>query len=297
MGLKLLTDFDGVWTDQADEARAVREAFVVDAAQALGAPVEDIARDFDTFLGLALAEPWDNGWCPEGELTAFVDEDPVLATASVAAWLDRGGEHPRADLWRRGLGRASAARFGAGGVGAHAHRSFGPAVRRFRDEAGHGLVPAAREVAAALGAAGVQILVVSNSMVEKLEELFARAGVEAGSDEDAPLRLVGGARKWQLGDGRDLTQLGDRYVRLDRPHYRALLAEERPDVVVGDVLSLDLALPSMLRFTGVLQPMTSLVLRRHAHTPPWTLEAQRAGVFDHVIDGLDELPALLEGLR
>lgn len=287
MGMRLLSDFDGVWTNQAEEARAVRAGFVREVARRLGEPEDDLQGDFDAFLAAARAEPWDNGWAPGGEVTAFVDEDPLLETASVASWLDRGGVHPRADRWRRGLGTQV-----QGGVCALANACFGPSTLAHREHGGHGLVPGARDALEALRSAGVDVVLVSNSHASKLEALLTAARIDPARD----VRVIGDARKWQLGDGRDLSEIGARYVRLDRPHYRAVLAAEQPDLVVGDVLSLDLALPAMLRAVGVLPAHLALALRRHTHTPAWTLDAHRGGVFDHLIDDVRELPALVRAL-
>lgn len=288
MAFKLLSDFDGVWTDQASEALAVRAAFVDEVARLLARERAAVQRDFETFYRAALADPADNGWAPGGELTAFVDEDPLLATASVAGWLDRGGVHPSADVWRRGV-LAS----GLGSVHALASACFGPAAARHRAEGGHRLVAGAREVVAELAAQGVELVVVSNSLASKLTALFSDAGI----DPERDVRIIGDAGKWRLGDGRELTEIGERYVRLDRPQYRRVLEGERPDLVVGDVLSLDLALPSMLRFVGALDPALQLALRRHEHTPDWTLGAHRIGVFEHVIESIQELPDLVRAAR
>jgi len=288
MAFKLLSDFDGVWTDQASEAVAVRAAFVAEVARLLARDPEAVDSDFEAFYRAALADPSDNGWAPGGEVTAFVDEDPLLATASVAGWLDRGGAHANAEVWRRGLS-------GAGHHTAHevANVCFGRATARHRTEGGHRVVPEARAVVDELATLGVELVIVSNSHASKLTALFADAGI----DPERDVRIIGDAGKWRLGDGRDLSEIGARYVRLDRPQYRRLLELERPDLVVGDVLSLDLALPSMLRFVGVLHPALQLALRKHAHTPDWTLGAHRIGVIDHVIDSIQELPDLVRAAR
>ena len=41
----------------------------------------------------------------------------------------------------------------------------------------------------------------------------------------------------------ELLELGPVRIEVARPHYAEVLEEERPDAVVGDVVSLDLALP------------------------------------------------------
>jgi hypothetical protein len=65
--------------------------------------------------------------------------------------------------------------------------------------------------------------------------------------------------------------VGGRRVLVDRPRYRALIEEEQPDLVIGDVFSLDLALPLHLART---EPATfggiRLYLRTRDYTPDWS---------------------------
>ena len=101
--------------------------------------------------------------------------------------------------------------------------------------------------------AGVEVVLVSNSDGEKLERWFAHAGLPHAMHParvERGLRLRGAAGKHLLDPARsnvlDLAGIG---VELARPRYEAILREEAPDAVVGDVFSLDLALPLWLRRT------------------------------------------------
>jgi hypothetical protein len=64
--------------------------------------------------------------------------------------------------------------------------------------------------------------------------------------------------------------------------------------VVGDVFSLDLALPEALRREGRPDAPRGLILRRHIHTPAWVLDAARGGPIDRLIEHPAELAALLQ---
>jgi FMN phosphatase YigB (HAD superfamily) len=289
--MRLLSDFDGVWTDQTEEARVVREAFVAAVARAQGQDLDQTQREYESFLGEILAQPHHNGWAPHGRLTAFVDEDPLLQTSSVGAWLDRMSEPSESvALWReaaRSLGHTT--------VSELANEIFGSATREYLAQGNHSLVPEAREVMDQLLQRGVEVVVVSNSDTSKLAKLFENIGLRP----DVDLRLRGGAGKYVLGDTPSSLSLGGRQVFVDRPRYAALLLEENPDLVIGDVTSLDLALPYSLRASGQLKPSLQLILRQHPHTPDWVLPKGQKGasdrvLHDHALDGLRGLLAHLE---
>jgi hypothetical protein len=136
-------------------------------------------------------------------------------------------------------------------------------------------------------ALGVEVVVVSNSDTSKLAALFEGIGLRP----DIDLRLRGGAGKYVLGEGNASLRLGGRRVFVDRPRYAAVLLEENPDLVIGDVTSLDLALPFVLRASGQLKPSLQLCLRRHSHTPDWVLPSGQTGsegrvLHDHALDGV-----------
>ena len=120
----------------------------------------------------------------------------------------------------------------------------------------------------------------SNSPPEKLGDLFAKIGVTEG----AGLRWVGGAKKWWIDDPSSMHLFGGRHVRIDRPHYRAILEEVRPDVVVGDVTSLDLALPAAMRSAGELRAGTRLVLRRTSGSPDWATSQPQLAPHERAVD-------------
>ena len=100
-------------------------------------------------------------------------------------------------------------------------------------------------------ARGVEIVLVSNSPPEKLDRWFAHAGLPHRAHPEraaGALRVRGNAGKHLLGPaGGDVLTLGGARIEVGRPHYEAILREEAPDAIVGDVFSLDLALPLALK--------------------------------------------------
>ena len=286
--MRILSDFDGVWTDQAREGEALLGFFAAEAARVARRDADAALADCRRFLARALAAPERFGWAPDGRITAYVDEDPLLHTAGVAGVIAEAVE-PGAREWRDaivGAGFASLPDF--------AHRCFDRAMQAIRGTHADQLVGGARGVLELLRARGHEVVVVSNSPPEKIEAWFTAAGI-ACRGAGALLRVRGHAGKWVLG-GDARIEVDGRPIYADRPRYRAVIEEERADLAIGDVFSLDLALPSEMRRARAAGAPAFLVLRRHAHTPRWVLEGLAGGRIDRAVNGVDALPDLCDEL-
>ncbi len=262
-----MSDFDGVWTDPVTEAGAQGE----ELEQALlgWTPESDRARASD-WLAMARdhvrRDPSRYGWAPEGRMSAFGDEDPFAAHGALLHYLHLAArEDPVArDLHAAVLANGFASLDAFGG---HAHTQ---GVARVQRDRGPALLPDAAAAGRAMLEAGVEIVVVSNSGTEKLARWFEAGGVPHTVHPEqrrGAARLRGSARKFVLDPERtDMLEVGGLRVEVARPHYESVLRDEAPDAVVGDVFSLDLALPLALRrrdpaFAGLrlfwlLQPYT-----------------------------------------
>jgi len=278
--MKLLSDFDGVWTSPEAEAGAQGE--YMEQVLLSWTPGEDRERAAD-WLRLARdhvrSDPGRYGWAPGGRLSAYGDEDPFAAHSALLHYLHlRAGEDAVArDLHAAVLANGFADLDGFGG---HTHQQ---GVERVARERGPGILPAAAAAGRAMLGEGIEVVVVSNSGTDKLSRWFAHAEVPATIHPEAragALRLRGGARKFVLDpDATDMLEVGSLRVEVARPFYAEILREERPDAVVGDVFSLDLALPlalrrrepgwSDLRLYWLLQPYTPDRVRREVqlHAP------------------------------
>jgi len=314
MSFKILSDFDGVWTNPIQEAASVRQLMEAETARSARADPAVVQRDFDAFLALALARPAEHGWATEaftgGRVTAFVDEDPFCAGNAIAAVLGEvaEGAYPVADeelllraksyakgILERGFGT------GLARISDFADHAFLEATGNYQREHGHALVADAAEIAEALLGLGCELVLVSNSSTEKLLNWFRAAGIACHDADDAapsptsvPAR--GSAGKFILGPSDTALELAGRRIFLDRPRYRRVLEAEAPDLVIGDVFSLELALPAAMRAAGESAAPSQLVLRRHSYSPAWSADERAGGHIDHVIEHLSELPALVERL-
>ena len=284
MTIKILSDFDGVWTDQALEAENVKIYMAAEAARFAQVSSDDAREHFRRFEACVQADPARYGWAPDGRITAYVDEDPFCVANSIAMYLEQAQDDAEAACYRGAILSA-----GERDMTAFADRCFLTATADYREQHPPALVPHAKEALDALHTAGAEIVVVSNSSSEKIIGWFRRAGVEAGVDDDAYLRVRGQAGKQVLGPDGETIEIAGRTICVDRPQYRAVIEAEDPDLVIGDVFSLDLSLPHVLRQRGHPQAPRELVLRRHLHTPPWIVETRAEGAIDTIVDDITEL--------
>ena len=295
--MRLLSDFDGVWTDPWREAR--EQGRVVDETL-LGWAAEDGVSGVGEWLAAARARlaaaPREHGWESDGRISAYADEDPFVMHAAL---LRLAHARAAADPLAGWLGDAVTRRGhdGLAGFGAFAHAE---GVHRVEAQRGPAILADAAAAGRRLLAAGGELVVVSNSPEDKLERWFASAALpytRHPARAAHALRLRGGARKFALGGEAPPLVLGDVGFEIARPDYRAILDEERPRAVVGDVFSLDLALPLALRRQVRGWEGLRLFWLRRAYTPGWLVSriARHAPEVEVLDGGLAEAVTRLIG--
>jgi len=245
--MKLLTDFDGVWTYPDEEGVAHGAALDAALESALGEEERPAVRGWIAHAREALrAEPLRWGWSVAGRISAFADEDPFTEHGALLHYLEAA--RARDPLAAR---LAAAVEERDGTLDALGGRAHVGGVRDVEARRGPGITASAADAGRELLQGGVEVVVVSNSGTEKLKRWFDHAGLANRIHPEqaaGALRLRGSARKFVLAPGGpDAIDVGSVIVDVARPHYEAVLREERPDAVVGDVFSLDLALPLALK--------------------------------------------------
>ena len=292
---RILVDFDGVWTTVDGQAAAVNEARVSRLAALTGWSTGDLDACLERVAGALTAEPAAHGWRLDGRITAYCDEDPFLrhnaTMAGIGVLADRG------DAACLAL-RATLSAAGHDDLGALGSQIFLDASHAYLDRGGHDLLPDAPDVLRAVLAMADVVFCTNFTTHAVARSWTPRGFVFDGPGATPGLTLRGEARKQVLtaDPAREVT-FGDRPVAVDRRHYRDALLAERPDVIVGDVFSLDLALPlAMAEADPSWAP--HCVLMRTAHTPAWSRDLAAGGGWPrlHTLDSLAPLPGLVADL-
>jgi hypothetical protein len=284
---KILSDFDGVFTDQGVEADENYRHVLHECVRLVGGNPARVEAEIERIRGEVLSTPAAWGWAPDGNrISAYVDEDPLCLSSAVCLFLSRTDEPLVREIRAAVEGEFDS-------LAVFSEHCFRAAVASYRERHPPCLVP---DIAAQLErvlATGAEVVVVSNSSSEKIGAWLGSAGIDAGEGPGHRVRLRGSAGKQFLGDTDASIRVADRDVRIDRPRYRAAIVEEAPNLVIGDVFSLDLALPHVMRGEGHPSAPARIVLRRHPHTPAWVLGDRAHGAIDHVVDRFGDIAELV----
>lgn len=244
----------------------------------------------------SLKSPTRYGWQSAGRLSAFADEDPFICHSALLNYIEANRE--RDPMAMRILENVSRQGFESlESLGGASHADAVADVVRAR---GPGVLPAAAAVGHELLSSGVEIVIVSNSTPEKVLHWFRHAGLpctEHPGQDPGSLRIRGSAKKFVLGARRrGPLRLGPFEVEVDRPSYEGILLDERPDAIVGDAFSLDIALPLALKRTVPGWEGVRLFWLQHPYTPNWlkqAVETYAGSEVEQVSGGVPGLARLL----
>lgn len=288
MSPKILSDFDGVWTDPRKEADAILRHLIEAAAKLAHVPLDQARADFAGFLELVNTNPERYGWAPDGWITAYVDEDPLLLSSGLGMLLDERTDVPGASKYKDAILKEHAT------LVEFTNQCFLDAIAEFLATEPNQLVQRARHVMDQWLAAGCEVVVVSNSHADKLVKWFRERDIDAREEPGGEIRVRGNAKKYTIASEGGALEFSGRRVCIDRPLYQTALEEENADVVIGDVFSLDLALPYVMRRDGLPGAPRKLALACHPHTPKWVQALKGEGPIDALITDLGDLPTLVD---
>lgn len=270
---RILFDFDGVLTDQSEEADRVLDIFRERLSERAGLSTDDATALISEAHRDLEREPWQYGWISHGRVSAFADEDLFIRNNGIAAWFDARADQGHAAF---SLARERLANDGIFNFTSLCRESYDAMAAETEKGARQPVDAATFPLLNGLIQAGHSIVVVSNSGTARILAMLRQVGLHAVEHSDepaspdriAPLRVRGGARKYDLDETKSGFQVGRYFVETRRPVYDAILREERPDFIIGDVLSLDLALPISLTRAGELR--AKVFLRVRDYTPAWS---------------------------
>lgn len=305
--VKLISDFDGVWTNQEVEADYVWNYIIKKLGELTG-------DDNDAIAGM-LAEckkemdrtPYEYGWFCNGQVACYYQEDPFGDNNAIFDYIERAATTKTASNFKQHLHRVKEAVHNKAKMtlGEFSNDCFMKSTTQFKLEGKLKPVETAGEIVKKLNDAGVEIIVASNSKTEKIEHLFRKAGHSMTTERSIKrgrLHARGDARKFMIDNTyselpEEMKISGRFSVKLRRSKYHQILKEEKPDYVIGDVFSLDLALPLYLRLNDNSFSNLKVIQKVQPHTPQWVKEFLSKDEFKGIafmVDSIDELPELLK---
>jgi len=292
--MKFVCDFDGVLTDLSQEADRVMEIFALGLGTLAGLGPDQRTKLLASASHAMNDAPHRYGWYSQGRISAYCNEDGFIRVNALGALLDGWASdvgHPS----EAGALREKLCASGTKSFSDLAQASYFQMVKETAEGERHPLDARTRPVLEQIVSRGDEVVIVSNSGTDRILQMFSHAGLAAGTEAGAKVRVRGNAQKFMLGDRAKSFSVGEYIVDTDRPNYEKILREERPDVVVGDVFSLDLALPTQLAREKEFSRLRA-ILRKRPYTPDWSLrhltQNQRGENRNGIVDSLDGLLGL-----
>jgi hypothetical protein len=248
------------------------------------------------------------GWKYNGHLACYYQEDPFGDNNSIFDFIDNNISKSSYSHNRQKLAEIKDSvlkKTENKSMLEFSNECFIKSTTQFKLEGKLRPVPTAGAIVKELNKSGVEIVVASNSKTEKIEHLFLKAGQKASNDKSiirGRLHARGDAQKFIIDPS--FTEIPaklkiTKYFQpeLRRKNYFNILLEEKPDYVIGDVFSLDLALPVYLRLNDARFSRLKVIQKVQPHTPAWVLEylknKELKGIA-YMVDSIDELPALIK---
>lgn len=269
--MKLLIDFDGVLTDQTQEATRVAEIFLEELKTLSRQDQERLERLLRKASEEVDQTPQGHGWRILGRISGFANEDPFLRNNGVADCLDRWASSGHV------FAQEVLTALESQGVSSFAwllDQAFHKMAHETHTSEKKPLLEESIEFCSKWIDEGNTLVICSNSKTDRILNMFSSTGLPAQEHQNGSserFRVRGSAGKFDLGPDSLVMQVSDYSVEVSRPLYESLLLEEKPDLVVGDVFSIDLALPLSMARRGMLE-YPHLLLKNRNYTPDWPKE-------------------------
>lgn len=299
--MKLVSDFDGIWTNQANEAKYVWKFIVSYLCELSGKDKTFIDETLWMCRDEMDKEPYKYGWYNGGKIAAYYHEDPFGDNNAIFDFVNKTGISDETVFTKKVKIIRDSILKKYNSLADFSMDCFYLSTTKFKEEGKLKSVNETASIVEKLKSSGTDIIIVSNSKYTKIQYLFDKAGIKAGTCVDSIVKVRGDAMKF--GIDNSFTELQEELkinenvsVPLRRPSYYKILSEEKPDFVIGDVFSLDIALPLYLRMSDRNFSNLKVIQRVQTYTPKWVKEFLTRDEFKgiaFIVDGVDEAPKII----
>ncbi len=300
--LKLLSGFDGIWTNQEKEAEYVWDTIHKKLRQVTKFSESEIKNIFDEAESDMNRTPYENGWMNEEKISAFRGEDPFGDIYALFGYIDKTANTKSFSVYKQKLAEIkkdinnkykSPEKF--------AFECFTEASRKFK-ESGKLAPPAnAKASLEKVLDKGADVVIASNSGTEKIEHLFLKLGKSPTNEKSFKRNNVfarSNARKFvispdykMLPETMNIKKYYD--IQLRRKFYHKVLTDEMPDFVLGNIFSIEIALPLYLRQSEPGFKNLKVIQLIKKYTPGWVKDYLSKDEFKgiaYMINDIKELP-------
>ncbi|MDZ4710814.1 MAG: hypothetical protein SGI89_00650 [bacterium] len=307
--MKLISDFDGIWTEQGDEAGFVWN-YIIDAVTVLSGYQRKSTELFLQQCKLEMNKnPEKHGWFIGDDAACFYTEDPYGDNNAVFNYISKvNTDKLSADFAEQLIVIRESIIKKYKSLSDFSQECFTLATGYYKSLGRLEPVSNAEAIVREINSLGIDIVVVSNSTTDKIKYLFSRASVEVSSDPLAQRKKVharGDAKKYMVYNSDSTLEKGYKInhkieVPLRRSNYHQILIEEKPDFVIGDVFSLDIALPLHLRMNDKKFSKLKVIQRVQTYTPDWVKDHLSKAEFKDIafmVNNVTELPEVLSRFK
>lgn len=306
--IKLVSDFDGIWTNQNIEAEYVWNYLVKTLSGLTGFDTDKTQNILNDCKNEMDKEPYKYGWFNNGKIAAYFREDPFGDNNAIFDYIDKNA-NDNSDLlliknqksFRDSILKKHSS------LADFSQECFMMSTKKFKEDGMLNPIDKTKSIVGELNLAGIDIIIASNSRTEKIKYLFSKIGIEVTDESDSDrggVHARGDAQKFVIDNNYEklpeYLEIAENYkVPLRRSNYHKILSEEKPDFVIGDVFSLDIALPLYLRMNDNAFSNLKVIQRIQPYTPGWVKnylnKSEHNGVA-FTVDSVNDLPKLLKGL-
>ena len=191
---KLISDFDGIWTNQNIEAEYVWNYILDSVSELSGLNKNEVNKFLSECKNEMNKEPYNYGWFNNGSIAAYFQEDPFGDNNAVFDYINKSAsENSDIEFSKSKKTVKDSILKKYSSLADFSQECFMNSTKIFKEEGKLNPIGTTGKVVDELSSNGVEIIVASNSKTEKIKYLFSKAGIDV-TDETSVKRGVVHAR-------------------------------------------------------------------------------------------------------